>query len=288
MGSWRVFRAEWERLLFRKTTWACALLLSALAGGRVFAGYLSERASRARIIQERLMSGANAPSDFENSGAYAPLVDGLSAGLTLATLLLLMISARSLAADRESGLLRLATTRSCSRSSLVLGRILTGVPLVLGAFVFCFAGAWLVAGFYYEFGPVLEDGYELASEEYLLEQLSLAAWASLPALLSIWSFGILISSVAKTAAGALCTALAIFLGFDLFKEVLGQNHYWVFASFAPSIVDTSAMSEMGGIARGHSDAILEVGLLRMNYIVTGAEAFLFVILACVFMHRKAL
>jgi hypothetical protein len=126
------------------------------------------------------------------------------------------------------------------------------------------------------------------SSRELRGELTLAISAAAPAMLALYAFGLVISSSGRSAVGCVSVALALFLGFDLFKEVLGDNRYWVFAAYVPSLVDTSAMGEMAGLARGFSDAGFPAPLQRMNFITTSIETVLFVVVGCLILRRRAL
>jgi ABC-type transport system involved in multi-copper enzyme maturation permease subunit len=220
--------------------------------------------------------------------AWAPFVDGWLAGLTVGTLLLLIASTRAVAGDREAGLLRVASTRSASRAGLVLGRALLGVVLTLGALLVAGLGAWIAATLLYQFGPVIEDNYELVSSEELHAGLRLALLATVPPLLTTWFFGLFVSSVTRSGTGAVAVGLATYLGFDLFKEVLGEAQYYAFAAFNPSFVDNSCLNEFADVARGFSDA----GYSELRYIqnlwMPWPQALLLVVAACVVTRRRPL
>ena len=149
-------------------------------------------------------------------------------------------------------------------------------------------GAWLGAAQFFEFGPVVEDGYELASESLLREQLLLACATTFPALLATWSLGLLVSALAPGGALAVGVSLLLYLGFDLFKQVLGEARYWVFAAFNPSFVDNSYVAEVAGMARGFSDAGFSEALLRQNLVLPWPEALLITTLAAWVLTRRAL
>ena len=112
--------------------------------------------------------------------------------------------------------------------------------------------------------------------------------ATLPPLLATFCFGLLVSSVARGGTSAVSLALALYLGFDLFKEVLGQARTWVFAAFNPSFVDQSYLREVGQIARGYSDAGFTDALFLRNLWLPLPQALLAVVLACWALRRRAL
>ena len=287
-GTLAVFRAELYRLMRSRVALVSAVFLGAIAALRVLAARAAEAAAYASAVQRALAAGRVAPEAPGPGNAYGPFVDGWLTGLTVATLLLLIAGARSLAADRESGVLRLASTRSAGRAALVMGRALLGVPLTLGILAVTGLGAWLAANALFVFGPLVEHGYELASAAELDAELARAALATWPPLLATWTFGLLVSAACRTPAGSVGAALALFLGFDLFKEVLGDGQYWVFAAFNPSFVDTSCMQQMAGVARGLSDAGYTQTLYRMNMVLPWPEALILVTLTWWITARRSL
>jgi len=287
-GTLSVFSAETYRLARSPVALASALFLMILAALRVVAARAADAAAHARAVQQALADNRSPPDVPALGNAYAPLVDGWVTGLTVGTLLLVIHGARTVASDRRQGLLRLASTRSVTRGGLVLGRVLLGLPLCLAVVALSGLGAWLAADQLFAFGPLVEYGYELKSAEELDAELWRSVLATVPPLLATWTFALAVSSACRTPAGAVGGALAAYLGFDLFKDVLGQGQYWVFAAFNPSFVDRSAMHEMAGVARGLSDAGYTEALLRMNLTLPWPQALLLVALACWIVSRRSL
>jgi len=287
-GSLRVFRAEGARLLQARLLFVAAAGVAGVSVLRVWGERVSLAAARNAAVQRALSRGAEAPPDAGPSNAWSPWIEGWSAGLTLGTLLMLVLASRSLAGDREAGLLPLATTRSVSRGGLVLGRALLGVPLVLGLLLITGLASWIAANAWFQFGPLVEHGYQILSADELSYETSRAALASVGPLLGLWAFGLAVSSFTTSSAVAVGLTLTGFLGFDLFKQVLGDGQRWVFASFAPSLVDSSAMEELTQVARGLSDAGFTQRLWAMNMILPWPQAALLLALAWVVTARRSL
>jgi ABC-type transport system involved in multi-copper enzyme maturation permease subunit len=284
----RVLRAEWYRLVHGRALWASALVLAIVSFLRVLAARAAERSTFAAAVQRALMDGRELPTPPGPSNAYGPFVDAWSAGLTVGAMLLLIAASRTLAGDLESGLLRMASTRSASRLALAFGRCLLGVPLCLGVILVTAAGAWLAASWLFAFGPVVEDGYELMSEPELRAQLLMAVATTTPSLIATWTFGVLVSAASRSGTVAVGAALVLYLGFDLFKEVLGVQRYWVFASYNPSFVDNSYVKEVAGMARGFSDAGFTEALLNQNLILPWPEAVILMALSALLLSRRSL
>jgi len=280
----RVVRAEGYRLLRTRSSWLVLLALFVVSVLRVFAAHVAESAETAR----RLASGRASEVVADTGDAWGPLVDGWRVGLVVAALVLLIHAARSLAGDRDAGLLRVAVTKGATRLSLVLGRVLLAVALVPILVAATGAGAWLCARHYFDFGPLVENGYELLSAEELSGELRFAVFGAMPALFALYCFGLFVSSLCRSAIQAVGFSLVLFFVFDLFKDTLREAQYWIFASFAPSFVDGSAMKEMAGTARGFSDAGFPPALEAMNLWLPWPQAAIMIVLAAVVLSRRSL
>ena len=282
-GVLRSLRAESYRLVRSRPAWLAALFLALLSAARVLFARAADGAQRTQA----LIAGRTPAADGTEGTGWAPLVDGWRTGLIAGTLLLLLHASRTIAADRESGVLRLTITRSCSRGAVVVARALLAVPLILFVVLITGLGAWASALPFHDFGPLVEDGYEFLSARELRHELGLAALATVPALLATYAFGLFLSALIRGAASAVTVALSLFLGFDLFKETLGEAQYLVFAAFAPSFVDGSLMNEMSGLARGFSDAGFAAGILERNLTLPWPQALVFVGLAAWIATRRS-
>ncbi len=275
-GTLRVFHAEFVRMLRSRSAWAALLVLAGLSALRVLAAVSSA------------VTGQDGHSPVSSGAAWGPFVDGWRTGLTLGCLGLLVLAARSIAGDLEQGVLRVAVTRSVTRPALILGRLLLAPAQVLLVIVGTGLASWLVASIYGDFGPFVEDGYEMSSAAELRSELGRAVLAAVPPMIATYAFGLLVSSLARSATEAVVGSLGVFLAFDMFKEALGGAQYWVFASYAPTLADGSALSEMSGVARGYSDAGFSAAFLRMNHIIPWPEAFLLTLAACLVLSRRSL
>lgn len=287
-GSGRVLAAEWYRMARSRVMLGSAVFLALVAALRVLAARMADASVYTAQVQRALSAGRDVPPMPPTGNAWAPFTDGWLAGLTVSTLLLLIASTRAVAGDRESGILRVASTRSASRAGLVLGRALLGVGLTLGALLVTGLGAWIASALLYDFGPVVEDNYELVSSEELRAGLRLSLLATIPPLLTTWFFGLFVSTVTRSGTGAVAVGLATYLGFDLFKEVLGEAQYYVFAAFNPSFVDNSCLHEFADVARGFSDAGYSELRFVQNLWMPWPQALVLVAAACVITRRRPL
>lgn len=274
-GALLVLRAELFRLLTSRAAWAGAAMAFAVPLLRIFASKVAGR------------------STLESGTGWAMLVDGWRAGLMLVTALLLVQSARSIAGDRESGVLRLAVTRSASRTGAVIGRALVGPLLVAGLVLLTGLGAWVGTQFIGggDFGNLIDSGYELFGEdgvEAVLTDLRSALGIASLGLAAVHAFGLLTSALVPGPLIALAVSLAGLVLWDVFKGVIGSANLFVFATHAPTFSDSSPMVEMAKISRGMSDGIVSEEMVRTGLLFPAAQGILFVALACVAVRNKRL
>ena len=283
-GALRVLRAELVRMLGSRAAWIGAALILAVPALRIWAASFAQRAKALQAMG----SGETFTGLSEGTG-WAMLVSGWRAGLMLATALLLVQGARSLAGDRETGVLRLAVTRSASRSGAVVGRALLGPILVLGMLLLSGLAAYLatsVAGG--NFGDLIEDDYPIFTADEVALELRRALMAAAFGLMAVHAFGLAVSSLARGPVLALAGSLALLLLWDVFKDDFGESKWWVFASHAPTFADGSAMFEMVKFANGYSDAGLPEAVLNMGAILVPLEGLAFVLLASLAVRRRPL
>lgn len=283
-GTFRIFIAELMRLLGARAAWlgiGLALLVPAL---RVWASVL---VVRAKAI-ERAASGGSTLGLSEGTG-WQMLVDGWNAGLVLCTAMLLVQAARAIAGDRETGVLRLAVTRSASRSGAVMGRALMGPVLVVALIGLTGFGAWATTvALGGDFGGLVEDDYEVFTGPEVQAELIRSLLVVAVAMVAVHSFGILTSSLSRGPLFGLASSLALVLLWDVFKDDAGNDRWFVFASHAPTFANGSAMHEMASFARAMSDAGLSESVVRMGLILSPVQALLFVGLACLAVRRRPL
>jgi ABC-type transport system involved in multi-copper enzyme maturation permease subunit len=269
-----VLRAEVWRLLRSRTGWGLTLGVLLLSGARAYSSVLVTLAQR--------------PS-LSSGGAWACWADGWRVGLVLAALVLVAGGARSLAADLEQGLVRLALVRSASRSAVLLGRALLAPLCVLALWAASGLGSFFGAALGLDFGPLVDEGYTLLTSSEALADLRLAALAVLPALLASWVLGLTIGAISRSAAGAVAAALGLWLSFDLFKNTLfGRGAEWVFAAHVPTLLDTSPFRGLSELLRGFSDAPSTDATLRAALLVPLPQALLLLAIAWITLTRRRL
>jgi len=226
-------------------------------------------------------------NDSLNS-AWGLFTDGLGTGLTLLGLLLVAYSAYSFSFDRDTGAVRHLLIRRVSRPALLLAKCvyfhllaLCGVLLVL---VVAYAGTASL----WEFGPVVEDGFELISEQEIRSEILLGLRLALLPLPAAIALGVLVSVLANSATAAVTGALGITLAMDIFKNTLGDWSAYLYASYQPSILDQSYLQDVSRLVRGYSDVLVDQRLLDINIWIPLPTFLLFLGLALYFVRGRKL
>ena len=220
--------------------------------------------------------------------AYGYFVDALNTGLIFIYLLFIALAALSFAVERDQGTVRHLVIRQSSRHAIITAKILWLHCLALLAFLLVFFCAWAICTLMWDFGPVVEDGYELISVAEIhteIRQGLLLALIPLPACLG---FGLMLSIIANSALQAVTLGLGLSLLLDIFKGALGNIAHFLYINYQPSLLDNSYLNEVARIARGFSDILIDEHLLQLNYWLPLPQAVLFFAIAWVLVGRKSL
>ena len=206
-------------------------------------------------------------SGFEQSvanNAYGFFVDGLSTGLTMLGLLLVAQGAYSFSYDRDIGIIRHILIRRVSRGSVLAAKLIHIHILALLSALLLFITSYLMSGMLWEYGAVVEDSFELISEQEIHEEIWLGLRLALAPLPATIAFGLLISVSSQSTTQAVTTALGITLAIDIFKGLLGDMANYLYASFQPSLIDQSYLQSVSRIVRGYSDILIDDSVLQLN------------------------
>ena len=206
-------------------------------------------------------------SSFEQSvanNAYGFFVDGLTTGLTMLGLLLVAQGAYSFSYDRDVGSIRHLLIRRVSRSSVLTAKLIHLHLLALLSVLLLLTTSYLLSGMLWEYGAIVEDGFELISEQEIREEIGLGLRLALVPLPAAIAFGLLISVSTQSATQAVTTALGITLAVDIFKGLLGDMANYLYASFQPSLIDQSYLQSVSRIVRGYSDVLIDDSVLQLN------------------------
>ena len=235
-------------------------LPSAAAAFQFIASKISDTGTAARDS----LINSNSFDDAIASNAWGHFVDGLDTGITLLFLLLVAQAAYSFSAELESGTLRHQLIRCSSRRLIVMSKLLQLHALALVAVGILIVSSYLLSGLLWEFGPVVEDGFELISEAEIRDEIALGLRLALAPLPSAIALGLLLSVIAHTATQAVVSALGISLTMDIFKGMLGDYAYYLYASFQPALIDQSYLQDVSRLVSGYSDVLIDDRVIQLN------------------------
>ena len=233
------------------------LLPALIVMARAIIVKLSESGQQAR---DALMGQDSAIS----ANAWGHLVDSFSMGLTLLGLMLAAYSAWSFASERDSGALRHVLIRSASRGGVVLAKLLCSHLLALCALALMALSIVLMTALLWDFGPVVEDGYELIGSAEIRHEVALGLSLALIPFPATLAFGILVAVCAQSATQAVTAALGTMLALDIFKGVFGDAAYYLYLTFQPSLLDQSYLQDVSRLVRGYSDVMIDNRALQLN------------------------
>ena len=203
--------------------------------------------------------------DVTASNAWGHFVDGLDTGITLLFLLLVAQAAYSFSAEVENGTMRHQLIRCSSRRLIVISKLIQLHALALMGVGILIVSSYLLSGLLWEFGPVVEDGFELISEAEIRDEITLGLRLALTPLPAAIALGLLLSVLANTATQAVVSALGITLAMDIFKGMLGDYAYYLYASFQPALIDQSYLQDVSRLVRGYSDVLIDDRVIQLNY-----------------------
>ena len=282
-GFVAALKAEIYVALRSNSTRLLVLLPSLIVIARAIVVRLTETGQQAR---EALL-GQEAEA-VTGSNAWGHFVDSFSTGLTLLSLTLVAYAAWTFASDRDSGALRHILIRRASRPALVLAKLSMVYLLALGALGLMTASIGTISALLWDFGPVVEDGYELIGSAEIRAEVGLGLRLALLPLPAALAFGLLVSVCAQSATQAVTTALGITVALDIFKGVLGERAYYLYATFQPSLIDQSYLQDVSRLVRGYSDVMIDSRVLQLIEWVPLPLMLLFVVLALLFVRGKKL
>lgn len=276
-------RAELYVALRSRPAQLTVLLPAVIVLLQLLLSWLSRSGQQAR---EALMGETG--NDFAAGNAWGHYVDGLLTGLTLLSLALVAYTAWSFAGERDSGALRHPLIRSSSRRALLLAKLAGAHIIALLALGLMLAVAGIASTWLWEFGPVVEDGYELIGSAEIREEFRLGLALALLPLPAAISFALLIAVLTQNATQAVTAALGATLALDIFKGMMGEASRWLYATFQPSLIDQSYLDDVSRLVRGYSDVLLDPSFLQMNQWVPLPQMLLFLLVSLILITRKRL
>ena len=274
-----------SELFIALRTFASKLILLAPALVVILQNVLLWITETGQAARDSLM-GSPSFDEVVSSNAYGYFVDSMSTGLTMLGLLLVALAAYSFSFDRDTGLVRHLLIRRISRPALVLAKLVHLHLLALLSFIVLLITAYIFSDLFWQFGPIVEDGFELISEDEILFEIQKGLHLAIVPLPAAIAFGLLISVCAQSATQAVTTALGVTLAIDIFKSMLGDYANFLYARFQPSLIDASYLQDASRIVRGYSDVLVDENLLQMNLWVPIPTLIIFVSVTLVVIQRK--
>ena len=252
-----------SELFIARNTFSSKFILFAPAAFAILQSLLTWLTEVGTSTRNNLMSNSNF-DDIVNLNAYGHFVDGMSTGLTILGLLVVAQAAYSFSYDRDTGIVRHILIRRASRPALILAKLFQINLLAITSIAILMITSYLISGFLWEFGAIIEDGFELISEEEILAEISMGLKLAIVPLPAAIAFGLFVSTIAQSATQAITTALGITLAIDIFKSVLGSYADYLYARFQPSLIDASYLQDVSRIVRGYSDVLVNADVLQLN------------------------
>ena len=226
--------------------------------------------------------------DIVNLNAYGHFVDGMKTGLTVLGLILVAQAAYSFSYDRDTGMIRHILIRRASKPALIFAKLLQINLIGLISILLLIITTYVTSSLLWEFGAIVEDGFELISEEEILAEIFTGLRLAIIPLPAAIAFGLLVSVIAQSATQAITTALGITLAIDIFKSMLGDYADYVYARFQPSLIDASYLQDVSRIVRGYSDVMINESVLQLNLWMPIPTLIIFVGLTMIFIHKKSI
>ncbi len=284
-GYFKALRSE----LFVAVRTMPARLIVIMPAVIVFARLLLQKITQSGTEARESLLGQSSFGDSNvANNAYGYFVDGLITGLTLISLTLVAYAAWSFASDRDTGALRHVLIRSASRRALLLAKLTMVLMVGILAFLLMLLTVTISAGGFWEFGPVVEDGYELIGTEEIRTEIMLGLQLALLPLPTAVAFGLLVSVLTNSSTQAVTVALGATLAMDIFKGLLGNMSHYLYVTFQPSLIDQSYLRDVSRLVRGYSDVLVDQRILDLNMWVPLPQMLLLVILALVIVPWRKL
>jgi len=191
---------------------------------------------------------------------YVVFSSAALAGARTAGFFVIALAAAAIAGERSSGVVRFVYPRPVSRAGVLLGKASAFAVAATALLALCL-GASLLASAPLGFGDIVHEskGFHFVEEEAVPAELSAATLRGrmrdaslllLPALLSVAGVGILVSSLVRSASGAVIVALAALLPLNFLPELAGLRD----DSFLPFRAAEGYLRHLAEFGRGLSTA----------------------------------
>lgn len=224
----------------------------------------------------------------DGANAWGALVDAMSTGLTLTGLTLVAYAAWSFAGDKDSGALRHLLIRRVSRRALVVAKLVNTHIIGMLSVALMLAVALLTANSLWDFGPVVEDGYELIGTQEIHAEIRLGLTLALIPLPAGIALGMLISVSTQNATQAITAALGLTLALDIFKGLMGNFSDYLYVSYQSSLLNQSYLDDVSRLVRGYSDVMVNPTLLQLNQWAPWPQMLVLVIASLIVVQYRKL
>lgn len=246
---------------------------------------LTKLTETGQAARDNLMGNSSFDAAIANN-AYGYFVDGVKTGLIMLGLLLVAQAAYSFSYERDLGTLRHLFIRRASRQSVVIAKLVNLHLQALLAVALLLTICWFTAGVFWEYGAVVEDGFELISVAEIRTEIHAGLVLALLPLPAAIAFGLLVSVCAQSATQAVTAALGLTLAMDILKAMLGDFGYYLYASFQPSLLDQSYLQDVSRLVRGYSDVLIDERIQTLNQWVPLPTMLLLLVITLLIVHWK--
>lgn len=270
-----VTRFEMAKALRARLTWATLLLPAVVAAASASWVGVGARA-RAALSGDELV----APS------AFLSFVSGVRSGFVLGGMLLLVYAAMIVSNEGNWRTFKTILARPHGRIPWIAGKYLTLLALGLAMATAISLASFAVSAWTGTFGDIAEDGYVIFEAAVLREETRKALLLTLGPLAALAAFGLLVSTLTDHAGIAAIAAVGGHIVLETVKDSSEGARMYLFNSFLPSLVDTSYLQAVKGIADGMSDTQWEPAALAFNQWTPVASAAVFLVLACTVFSRR--
>lgn len=280
--SWRPpIMAEMYRLFRVRATWY--LLASPALVAWIYLWFGA--ASSERDAAKAALSGGATPQVSESG--FGPLADGLRSGGVVLTLVLLVLGALALARERESGALG-TWFMGRSRGAVVVAKATALLAATGVGFGWLFVACYAFARWKYGLGPIVDEGYELATVDDLWAEIRRGTWPALPGIAAAPLFGLFVSSMVSSTGVAVAATLIPFVLGDVLKELMGDGGRYLFVTYAPFLGAGSPLAKLPDMARFYADQEWRAGeLMRATWVPTAWGVALVVLAIWITRRRPA-
>lgn len=224
---WRLVRFEWQKLLARRFALIGLLAVVAIA-------FLSPYAGKVVSDAQSLSEGRGPRSDADafDANGWVSLATGMKWGLQIATYLVLLFAASSIAEESQLGTLKTILTRPVKRVELLFAKWLALCGYAAALLVLAALAAGVVGEMRFGFGNVVDPMYPDLVKTFRGDMVLFFVRAlvlSLPGLFALVSLGLLFSCAIDHPGYAVGTAISSYVVLDVVASLSSRAARVLFA-----------------------------------------------------------